>query len=65
MEIGNWFKGFEKGLERLSPEQRSAFLSECGRNCVNGGTLSVYQQLPVSPHSISNWVIEMWISRTY
>ena len=45
MEIGNWFKGFEKGLERLSPEQRSAFLSECGRNCVNGGTLSVYQQL--------------------
>ena len=45
MEIDNWFKGFEKGLERLSPEQRSAFLSECGRNCVNGGTLSVYQKL--------------------
>ncbi len=45
MEIENWFKGFEKGLERLSPEQRSAFLSECGRNCVNGGTLSVYQKL--------------------
>ena len=45
MEIENWFKGFEKGLERLSPEQRSAFLSECGRNCMNGGTLSVYQQL--------------------
>ena len=45
MKIGNWFKGFEKGLERLSPEQRSAFLSECGRNCVNGGTLSVYQKL--------------------
>ena len=45
MEIGNWFNGFEKGLERLSPEQRSAFLLECGRNCVNGGTLSVYQQL--------------------
>ena len=45
MKIGNWFKGFEKGLERLSPEQQSAFLSECGRNCVNGGTLSVYQKL--------------------
>ena len=45
MEIENWFKGFEKGLERLSPEQRSVFFSECGRNCVNGGTLSVYQQL--------------------
>ena len=35
MEIENWFKGFEKGLERLSPEQRSVFFSECGRNCVN------------------------------
>ena len=45
MEIENWFKGFEKGLERLSPEQRSAFLSECGKNCVNGSTLSVYQNL--------------------
>ena len=45
MEIENWFKGFEKGLERLSPRQRSAFLSECGRNCVNGGTLSVYRKL--------------------
>lgn len=45
MEIENWFKGFEKGLERLSLEQRSAFLSECGKNCVNGGTLSVYQKL--------------------
>ena len=45
MEIENWFKGFEKGLERLSSEQRSAFLLECGKNCVNGGTLSVYQKL--------------------
>ncbi len=38
MEISNWFKGFEKGLARLSPEERSAFFSECGKNCVNGGT---------------------------
>jgi len=42
MEISNWFKGFEKGIARLSPEERSAFFSECGKNCVNGGTLSVY-----------------------
>ena len=45
MEIENWFKGFEKGLERLSPEQRSVFLSECGRYCVNRATLSVFQKL--------------------
>ena len=45
MEISNWFKGFEKGIARLSPEQRSIFFSECGNNCVNGGTLSVYKKL--------------------
>jgi hypothetical protein len=37
MEISNWFKGFEKGIAQLSPEERSAFFSECGKNCVNGG----------------------------
>ena len=45
MELSDWFKGFEKGIARLSPEQRSAFFSECGRNCVNGGTLSIYRKL--------------------
>ena len=45
MEISNWFKGFEKGLARLSPEQRSVFFSECGKNCVNGRTLSIYKKL--------------------
>ena len=45
MEISNWFKGFEKGIARLSPEERAAFFSECGKNCVNGGTLSVYKKL--------------------
>ena len=45
MEISNWFKGFEKGLARLSPEQRSVFFSECGKNCVNGGTLFIYKKL--------------------
>ena len=45
MELSDWFKGFEKGIARLSPEQRSAFFSECGKNCVDGGTLSVYRKL--------------------
>ena len=35
MELSNWFKGFEKGIAQLSPEQRSVFFSECGKNCVN------------------------------
>lgn len=45
MELSDWFKGFEKGIARLSPEQRAAFFSECGKNCVNGGTLSIYSKL--------------------
>ena len=45
MELSGWFKGFEKGIAHLSPEQRSAFFSECGKNCVNGGMLSIYRKL--------------------
>lgn len=45
MELSDWFKGFEEGIARLQPEQRSAFFAECGRHCVNGGTLSVYKKL--------------------
>ena len=45
MELSDWFKGFEKGIARLSPEQRSAFFLECGKNCVDGGTLSIYRKL--------------------
>ena len=45
MELSDWFKGFEKGIARLSPEQRSAFFSECGKNCVDGGMLSIYRKL--------------------
>ena len=45
MELSDWFKGFEKGIARLSPEQRSAFFSECGKNCVDGGALSIYRKL--------------------
>ena len=45
MELSDWFKGFEKGIAHLSPEQRSAFFSECGKNCMSGGTLSIYRKL--------------------
>ena len=45
MELSDWFKGFEKGIARLLPEQRVAFFSECGKNCVNGGTLSIYRKI--------------------
>ena len=45
MELSDWFKGFEKSIARLLPEQRAAFFSECGKNCVNGGTLSIYRKL--------------------
>ena len=45
MELSNWFKGFEKGIAQLSSEQRVSFFSECGKNCVNGGTLSIYRKL--------------------
>ena len=45
MELSDWFRGFQKGIARLSPEQRSAFFSECGKNCVDGGTLSIYRKL--------------------
>ena len=45
MELSDWFKGFQKGIARLSPEQRAVFFSECGKNCVNGGTFSIYRKL--------------------
>lgn len=45
MELSDWFKGFEKGLARLSQEQRAAFFSECGKNCVKSGVLPVYETL--------------------
>ena len=45
MDIANWFKGFEKGIERLTAEERERFFSECGKNCVNSGVLAVYRGL--------------------
>lgn len=45
MGNSDWFKGFEKEIAKLTAEQREQFFSECGKNCVNGGTLSVYRKL--------------------
>lgn len=45
IELSDWFKGFEKGIRCLNPEQRASFFSECGKNCVKCGTLQVYQKL--------------------
>ena len=33
------FKGFEKGIAKLTAEQREQFFSECGKHCVQCGTL--------------------------
>ena len=40
-----WFSGFEKGVETMAPQQREAFFCECGKNCVQQGTLDFYRQL--------------------
>lgn len=45
MKLSDWFKGFEKGIARLSSEQRAAFFSECGKNCVDGGVFPIYKKL--------------------
>ena len=45
MELSYWFKGFEDGIAKLSEEQRETFFRECGRNCVQCGTLQVYKDL--------------------
>ena len=45
MELSDWFKGFEKGIAKLVTEQREQFFSECGKHCVQCGTLQVYKDL--------------------
>ncbi|WP_303012161.1 hypothetical protein [uncultured Bacteroides sp.] len=45
MELSDWFKGFEKGIAQLSPEQREVFFGECGKNCVKYGTLQICKEL--------------------
>ena len=45
MVLTDWFKGFEDGIAKLSEEQRETFFRECGRNCVQCGTLQIYKDL--------------------
>lgn len=45
MDLADWFKGFEKGIAKLAAEQREQFFSECGKHCVQCGTLQVYKDL--------------------
>ena len=39
MDLSDWFKGFEKGIAKLTAEQREQFFSECGKHCVQCGAL--------------------------
>ena len=43
MELSDWFKGFEKGIAKLTEGQRETFFHECGKNCVQCGTLQIYK----------------------
>ena len=45
MDLADWFKGFEKGITKLPEAQRKTFFRECGKNCVQCGTLQVYKEL--------------------
>lgn len=40
-----WFSGLEKSIETMDPQQRETFFCECGKNCVQQGTLDFYRQL--------------------
>lgn len=35
MELSDWFKGFEKGIAKLTAGQREQFFSECGKTVFN------------------------------
>ena len=45
MELADWFKGFENGIVELPEAQRETFFRECGKNCVQCGTLQIYKDL--------------------
>ena len=45
MDLADWFKGFEKGITKLPEAQRETFFRECGKNCVQCGTLQIYKDL--------------------
>ena len=44
-KIRYWFQGFEQGVAALGTSQQEALFHECGKNCVQQGTLEFYQSL--------------------
>lgn len=43
--MNHWFTGFEKGLSRLSEEERRDLLGECGKECSKSCTLGLYKEV--------------------
>ena len=73
MELSDWFKGFENGIVELPEAQRETFFRECGKNCVQYGTLQIYkdlyEQVPLlcecSRQSIIYVLQPLWKDRTF
>lgn len=64
MELSDWFKGSEKGIARLSSEQREAFFSECGNNCVKSD-VSTPLLCECSKQSILYVLRSLWKDKTF
>lgn len=45
MVLSDCFKGFEKGIAKLTEEQREAFFCECEKTVYKGGALQIYKNL--------------------
>ena len=43
--FGQWFRGFEAGLDAMAQEERSRFLGCCARKCADTGVLQSYRKL--------------------
>lgn len=41
----DWFRGFEKGINDLSQEEKEKLFYKCGRNCADTGIINVYKKL--------------------
>lgn len=43
--FNHWFKGFEKGLEKMAEEEQVKLLTQCGQACSESYTKKVYQDI--------------------
>lgn len=43
--LKSWFRGFEKGIADLQPQQRDVLFRACAVNCVQGRTFGLYRRL--------------------